>query len=638
MSYCLNPLCQRPQNPDGTNFCLSCGTKLFLKERYQAVSLLGEGGFGKTYLAIDTDRMNEECVIKQFLPSPEIQGNSMALKKAVELFNQEAVRLYELGKHDRIPNMLAYFEQDRRLYLVQELVKGANLLDELRSRGNLDEAQIWLFLADILPVLQFIHNNGVIHRDIKPENIMRRRQDNALVLIDFGVSKQAAGTVISGSRGTMAGTPGYAPDEQIRFGEAYPASDLYALGATCLHLLTGSFPNQLYNPMESRWMWQEYLQQQGKSVSNALADVLDKLTKDRVSDRYQSAATVLADVEVHNPASLKSTIISPKSTGSQPGSNPTVTANPVNPRLTGQNTSWGCITTITGHATAVRSVAISPDGQYIATGSDDSTIKIWHRVAGNLLRTLTLAPGLFSSHLTWFNAIAFSQDGQVLVSGGLDKKIRFWDWQSSNCTKQIKGHRDAIYALTMSPNGQIFASGGRDNKVIIWDALKGTKQRTLTGHSDRISSIAFSCDSKIIATASHDNTVKIWEADTGKLLHTLKFHSDWVTSVCFSGDGKTLFSGSRDRNIAAFDVHSGQQIMTYKGNNDWVTALVVNPVHHLLISGDRHQTIRIWDIRNGTQLQSLSGHLQDITALAISPDYENLISASYDGTIKVWRL
>lgn len=630
MSYCLNPQCQRPQNPDGINFCLTCGTKLFLKERYQAVSLLGEGGFGRTYRAIDTDRMNEECVIKQFLPSPEIQGNSVALKKAVELFNQEAVRLYELGKHDRIPNLLAYFEQDKRLYLIQELVNGVNLLNEWRSHGNLSEEEIWQFLADILPVLQFIHEHGVIHRDIKPENIMRRTHDKALVLIDFGVSKQAAGTVISGARGTMAGTPGYAPDEQIRFGEAYPASDLYALGATCLHLLTGSFPNQLYNPWESRWTWKEYLQQQGKSVSNALSDILDRLIKDRVGDRYQSAADVLRDVETHNPAHLKSTIISQNPVATAP----TVAVNPVR-----QNTGWSCISTLTGHATTVRAIAVTRDGKTIASGSDDNRIKIWHREGGNLLQTLSIPPSLFTSNITWFSAIAFSSDGQTLISGGLDKKIRLWDWQNNHSIKQLNGHKDAIYALSLSPDGQTLASGGRDNQVIIWDFLKTHRLHTLKGHTNTITSIAFTPDSQIIATASRDHTVKLWDGNQGRLLHTLDNHTDWVSGVCFSSDGQTLFSCSRDCSIMAFDVGTGRFIRAYTGHQDWVTAITINPVNNLLVSGSRDRTIKIWEINNNNrEIQTLSGHVRAITSLTISPDHRDIISASDDGTIKIWRL
>ncbi len=245
--------------------------------------------------------MNAACVVKQFSPSPSIQAEPAALQKATELFNQEAVRLLQLGEHPQIPRLLAYFEHDKQLYLVQEYIEGENLLTEIQQQGAFSEQKIRELLADLLPVLQFIHSHGVIHRDIKLENIMRRRtppQSGAragLVLIDFGVSKQATGRIF-GTAGTMVGTPGYAPSEQMR-GVAYPASDLYSLGVICVVLLTQYLPeasgsNQLYDPLQACWIWREHLPS-GTSISPTLAQVLDKLLQERVKDRYQSAEEVL---------------------------------------------------------------------------------------------------------------------------------------------------------------------------------------------------------------------------------------------------------------------------------------------------------------------------------------------------------
>jgi len=301
MPCCLNPTCHNPLNPEGYKFCQSCGSKLepLLRNRYRVIKPIGGGGFGKTYLAEDIDCMNAPCVVKQFSPSPDIQASPNALQKATELFNQEGVRLFELGGHPQIPRLLAHFEQEKRLYLVQEWIDGQDLLKEL-GRGDAtvrpyNEEKVRSLLTDLLPVLKFVHEHGVIHRDIKPENLMRRRQDGKLVLIDFGVSKQATVTMY-GTAGTTVGTPGYAPLEQMR-GQAFPASDLYSLGVTCVCLLTQCLPtdsgsNDLYNPLEGRWMWRERLSA-GTKISPTLAKVLDKLLQDYVKDRYQSADEVL---------------------------------------------------------------------------------------------------------------------------------------------------------------------------------------------------------------------------------------------------------------------------------------------------------------------------------------------------------
>lgn len=316
MSYCLNLDCSKPQNPGNAKFCLSCGTKLLLKDRYRAIQPLSSGGCSRTFKAVDQDRLNHPCVIKLFMLTPDQDW------KATDLFNQEAVRLYHLGKHNQIPELYAHFKQDDRLYLVQEFIDGQTLLDELEERtsqGRLlyQESDIRQILIDLLRILKFIHAKNVIHRDIKPANIMRRRSDGKLVLIDFGVAKQATGTVLV-KRGTMIGTLGYAPTEQIQFGEAYCASDLYALGATCIHLMTGTQPFNLYNSLEGCWTWQERLPE-GTTISLQLAEILDKLLKVLVKERYQSADEVLQDL--HLPETPR-TIVNPPIPDVAPVSNP----------------------------------------------------------------------------------------------------------------------------------------------------------------------------------------------------------------------------------------------------------------------------------------------------------------------------
>ncbi len=286
---------------------MSCGHSNFgklLGNRYRVLKLLGEGGFGKTYAAEDIGRFDDACVIKQFFP--QVSGTA-ALTKAAELFKQEAKRLFELGEnHPQIPRLLAYFEQGSSLYLVQEFVQGETLLAELH-RQAFSEEQIQQLLADLLPVLQFIHDRNVIHRDIKPENIMRRQKDGKLVLIDFGGARQVTQTSLA-RQATGIYTIGYAPSEQMA-GFASPASDLYALGATCVRLLTqclashdgnGNLCDRLYDPYHAQWLWRERLQEKGVTLSDELGQILDKLLKHVARERYQSATEVLKDLNLTN--------------------------------------------------------------------------------------------------------------------------------------------------------------------------------------------------------------------------------------------------------------------------------------------------------------------------------------------------
>ncbi|MEH1944971.1 MAG: serine/threonine-protein kinase [Nostoc sp.] len=298
MVCCLNPNCENPQNLDGTDLCLSCGTELvsLLRNRYRITTPLGRGGFARTYIAEDIDKLNERCVVKQLVLS-QFYGDrgSQAHKKATELFEQEAQRLKELAEHVQIPNLYAYFKEGEYLYLVQQFIEGQNLLQELKQQGIFNESKIRDFLNDLLSVLVAIHQQQVIHRDIKPENIIRRHGDGRLVLIDFGVAKQKTESINTTLAGTIIGSLGYAPIEQMQLGKVFPSSDMYSLGITCFHLLTDISPSSLWFKQGYGWTstWRQHLTQ---TISQELEMVLDKLLQENHEKRYQSAQAVLQDL------------------------------------------------------------------------------------------------------------------------------------------------------------------------------------------------------------------------------------------------------------------------------------------------------------------------------------------------------
>jgi serine/threonine protein kinase len=285
---------------------------LLLKGRYRAIKPLGSGGFARTYLAVDEDIPSQpECVIKQL--HFEQNRDPAIAKKVVELFHQEAERLDVLGKHPQIPTLLAHFEQDRQLYLVQEFISGQTLEEELQQQGVFNEQKIWKFLQDFLPILKFVHEQQAIHRDIKPLNIMRRSYSGSqaelgkIVLIDFGVAKSIAGSALLHT-GTVVGSPEYVAPEQLK-GKAVPASDLYSLGVTCIYLLTGVSPFNLFDNNSDRWIWRSYLSPE-KQVSDRSGKILDKLLLNAVKERYQSVDEVLQALK---SSTLKTPIATPRS-------------------------------------------------------------------------------------------------------------------------------------------------------------------------------------------------------------------------------------------------------------------------------------------------------------------------------------
>ena len=303
MPHCLNPNCQQPINPVGSKFCMNCGKGLQLKGLYEAIALIGQGGMGRTFQAIDLGRLGQPCAIKQFLPQfQNQQSRTKLMQKAIALFESEAAQLKELGSHPQIPELIAYFEEDGCLYLVQELIEGENLYNELQTKGLFNETQIYQLLEEILPVLQFIHDRQVIHRDIKPDNVIRKNSITnyelgitnyessfpSLVLVDFGAAKSFVSNTANRT-GTLIGSAEYVAPEQAR-GKAVPQSDLYSLGVTCIHLLTGISPFDLYDDVRDRWIWRDKLT---TSISNHLAAILDRLLEKAISNRYGSANEAL---------------------------------------------------------------------------------------------------------------------------------------------------------------------------------------------------------------------------------------------------------------------------------------------------------------------------------------------------------
>lgn len=263
---------------------LSAGT--LLQNRYRIVQLLGQGGFGRTYLAEDVNRFNEQCAIKEFAP----QAGDHFSEKAAQLFQREAAILYQI-QHPQIPKFQATFEESQRLFLVQDYVEGTSyrdLLNQRRQQGmNFSEAEIREFLQQMLPVLAHIHAKGIIHRDISPDNVVQRSRDRKPVLIDFGVVKEVVTRIQMPETGqvTTVGKPGYAPSEQMQSGRAYPNSDLYALAVTAVVLLTGREPQDLFSDVNLTWNWQQYA-----SVSPGMAQVLTKAMSYRPGERFQSVS------------------------------------------------------------------------------------------------------------------------------------------------------------------------------------------------------------------------------------------------------------------------------------------------------------------------------------------------------------
>ncbi|KAL2884650.1 Vegetative incompatibility protein HET-E-1 [Ceratocystis lukuohia] len=288
-----------------------------------------------------------------------------------------------------------------------------------------------------------------------------------------------------------------------------------------------------------------------------------------------------------------------------------------------------CLRTLEGHYDSETSVVFSNDGQRLASGSDDNTVKIWDATSGVCLRTLY-------GHRNSVMSVVFSNDGQLLASGSWDHTVKIWDATSGVCLRTLHGHRNSVMSVVFSNDGQRLASGSDDNTVKIWDATSGVCLQTLEGHYDSETSVVFSNDGQRLASGSDDNTVKIWDATSGVCLQTLEGHYDSETSVVFSNDGQRLASGSDDNTVKIWDATSGTCLLTLGDHDSYVTSVVFSSDGQRLASGSDDNTVKIWDATSGVCLQTLEGHYDSETSVVFSNDGQQLASGSDDNTVKIW--
>ncbi|RKK68447.1 Vegetative incompatibility protein HET-E-1 [Fusarium oxysporum] len=276
-----------------------------------------------------------------------------------------------------------------------------------------------------------------------------------------------------------------------------------------------------------------------------------------------------------------------------------------------------CVQTLEGHGDRVNSVVFTADGQYLASGSGDGTVKIWDAATGACIQTLE-----------GYGDLVFSADGQYFASGSGDGTVKIWDAATGACVQTLEGHGDRVTSVVFSADGQRLASGSADKTVKIWDAATGACVQTLEGYGD----LVFSADGQRLASGSDDETVKIWDAATGACVQTLEGYGDLV----FSADGQYFASGSGDGTVKIWDTATGACVQTLKGHGGQVRSVVFSADGQCLASGSKDETIKIWDAATGACLQTLEGHGGKVNSVVFSADGQCLASGSKDETIKIW--
>ena len=286
--------------------------------------------------------------------------------------------------------------------------------------------------------------------------------------------------------------------------------------------------------------------------------------------------------------------------------------------------------TLKAHTNEVITATFSPDGQRIVTGSNDQTIKLWDATDGRELLTL-------KGHRHWVRSVAFSPDGQRIVTGSHDHTARVWEVASRREVLRLEGHSNWVVSVAFSPDGQRMVTGSWDNSGKVWEAGGGQELLSLKGHAEPVTSVVYSPDGRRIVTGSDDGTAKLWDAASGLSLRTLKKkgRSASITTVAFSPDGRRIVTGSLDNTGEVWDAATGQELFPLAGHSDWILSVAFSPDGRRIVTGSWDRTARLWDAANGQELLALKAR-DMIFAVAFSPDGWRIVTGSYDRTAEVW--
>lgn len=562
---------------------------IFLEPAYRLIKLISSSKYTQTFFAV-----NEEeypfipCVIQKiFLP----QSKNIKYKLQI---------LQQLSKTSQIPKLIDYHYSDDCIYLIFEHIEGINLNTLLAEQGILSENKIWQILTSILTTLKLLHSYKLIHCDIKPENIICSGEKD-FVLVDFAASQVAAAHYPATN--IITGSPEYTAPE-LALSKPRFSSDLYSLGVTCIYLLTQVRPFDLYDTANNQWAWRHYLQ---APISAQLGNILDKLVNQDINHRYQSVDEVLMAMGIlgYIPSEAKN-----------------------------QAPVENALTINTHPASEVNAVAICLDKNIIVSTHNNKDICIWDFKTQQLLRAL-------HGHSKPVTSVAFSPDGEKLATGSDDRTIKLWN-QDYQEIYTLVGHQHVVKSVAFNLNGEIIASGSWDKTVRLWDVTTGKEVSVLTGHKLQVSAVTFSPDGQYLASASKDKTVRLWKNGADHLLYSLSnilsSHTWAVTAVAFSPDGKILATGSDDNTIKLWDVNTDEEFATLTGHSWSITALVFN-FDGTLISGSQDKTVKVWQVSNTEEIATLSGHTDTVTSVAIAnSDTQTIVSGSKDKTIKIWKL
>lgn len=623
-----------------------------LQDRYKIIREIGSGGMGCVYEALD-QRLG--CIVALKETNAETNSHQRA-------FRHEASLLASL-RHSALPNVMDYFVQKDGQYLVMEFIPGDDLGQLLQRRGGPFSPDDVLNWADLLlDALSYIHgfSPSILHRDIKPANL-KVTSRGEIILLDFGLSKGATGqmSTLSKSERVIGYTPAYAPLEQILNADENWAnalstadkkrleefqrmetdlrSDLFSVGATLYHLVTGKLaPNA---PTRALAVWtgrEDPLQSPNKLnplVTSRLAEVLLQSVSLEREKRFSTAAEMRTGLREANEDLIptkereqKKPILPPTVRGIGPEKN----------RQPAKDTARTPVSAIKYGVLGkcekqVRSVAFSPCGAFVASGSNDNALRVWDVQTGKARILGYCDAG--ESGFSYVASVEFTCDGKSVVTGSNDRTVRIWALQHDRMQILATCER-SVSAIACSPDSRFIAAGTSDGIIRVWNTP--TEPARILGRcAGRVWALAFAPKGNLIAAGSADGTVYVGDARVGDIRAVGSCNSD-VRSVAFLPDAMTIVFGNGDGQICLCDTPSGET-RTIGACGGRVRSVACSHDGELIASGSEDKTVRLWHPSSDWQ-QTLGTCDDTVDGVAFAPDGKSLASGSWDNKLRLWKI
>jgi len=476
-----------------------------------------------------------------------------------------------------------------------------NLREVIMEKGKLNPKEAISIIIKLLDALEYAHQQGIIHRDLKPENILICNGEPKIS--DWGIAK-----IISESfTGTIKlATPLYSAPEQLdpeKYGKTDLRTDLWQIGVIFYELLTGKSPFEGRSLSEIIFNILNREPPKSQLINDVLMSIITRALKKRKEERWSSATAMkTALINALNRVEAMDTerILAV--------SEVTQIVKPI---------------TYAGHSKPVLCVAWSSNNKYLASGSEDKTVRIWNIENGELVEVL-------KNHEYPVTCVAWSQDNRYIASGSSGGKplkgflggivgetislikmrntIKIWDFTTREVIRELKGHTDKISSIAWSPNGKLLASSGKDERIIIWDVQQGKIYRTLsanggfgllTGYGGWVTSLSWNRDGRQIVGGLFSSVIKIWDIQNRKIIRVLRDHKSAVWSVAWSPDGKYIASGSGDNTIRIWDAQNGWAVRVLRGHKSAVRSVAWSPDGKYIASGSKDRSVRVWDAYTG---------------------------------------